>query len=162
MRRIVLVLALGAMAPLAACGGGDDASKGDGSTDDEAATVTTEDPRDQSPFCVAIRALEAMGSDDAAVAGTPAEVLAQNAQLTELIDEADANAPADAPADVQSLIDDYAAFADAIDAAAGDRDAAIATLTTDDPELLARFAQADAHGEAFTFFAQRCATAPPP
>lgn len=161
--RFVLALALIGTAALAACGAaGDDASKGGGSTDDQAATVTTEDPLDQSPFCVAIRALEALGSDKVAVAGTPAEVLDQNSQLAELIDEAAANAPADAPADVQSLVDDYGAFSDAVAAAAGDRDAAIATLTTDEPELLARFAQADAHGEAFTFFAERCGTAPPP
>ena len=63
---------------------------------------------------------------------------------------------------MQSLVDDYATFVDAVTAAAGDRDLAIATLSAEQPELLARFAQADAHGEAFAFFAERCGTAPPP
>lgn len=157
------LIALLGVFTLAACGGGGDApSKADAPTDGrEGATGVTAAPLDQTSFCVAIRALEALGSADATAAGTPAEVLAQNSRLAELIDEAAANAPADAPADVQHLVDDYVVLSDAIAAAGGDSEAAMATLRTEEPELVARFSRADAHKEAFTFFAERCGTAPP-
>lgn len=157
------MLALLGAATVAACGGGsDDAKQGDGSASEDEAALATEEPLDQSPFCVAIRALEALGARPAEGDGTPDEVLMQNSQVAGLISEAQASAPADAPADVQSLVSDYEALSDAIEAAAGDKDAAIASLSANEPEVIARFGQADAHRESFAFFAERCGTAPPP
>jgi hypothetical protein len=150
------------LAVVAACGGGGGkasdtkgGSGGDGS-------ATTEVVLDQSPFCRTIRALEAMGKEPAAADGTPESVLAQNEEIVVLLDEATASAPEDAPADVQALLDDYQALSDAVTAAGGDTDTAFATLTTEQPELMARLTAADVHKEAFTFFADRCGTAPPP
>jgi hypothetical protein len=146
---------------VAACsGGGDKKADGDAATNDT--TADTEVVLDQSPFCVAIRSLEAMGTEPDAGDGTPAAVLTQNEQLVALLDEATASAPADAPGDVQAFLDDYQVLSDAITVAAGDTEAAFATLSTDQPELMARLGAADAHKEAFTFFAERCGTAPPP
>lgn len=145
---------------VAACGGDGDgdrdapaqAASGD---DASAATSTTLDP---SPFCVTIRSLEALGSEPSSAPATPAEVLAQNASVISLLDEATASAPADAPADVQALFDDYSIVSEAVAAASGDTAAAYAALSRDDPELTTRLS---AHDEAFAFFAQRCGTAPP-
>lgn len=164
MRRWLVLLAAGSVVVLAACsggsdkGGGDDAGPAVTGTGDERTTTTL----DQSPFCVTIRAFEDLGSQPDAAASTPDAVLAQNAQMTALLDEATASAPDDAPADVQAMFDDYQALSDAITAAAGDTAAAFATLTTDQPELAARLEQQEVHKEAFTFFADRCGTAPPP
>jgi hypothetical protein len=160
-RRSALVVAALSLATLGGCGGGGGAS-GDGqaATGGQRVTTTTA-PRDKSPFCVAIRKLEALGSDQAPAAGTPAEVLAQNAKLAALIDQAAASTPSDAPADVQALIADYRVLSKAIDAAGGDTAAAFSALGTSDPALTARLGQADAHRASFVFFAERCGTAPP-
>jgi hypothetical protein len=150
-----------AVVALAACGSDSDTGRpgpGERAADDEAAPSTT---LDASPFCVTIRSLEALGSEPSATGGSVAEVLAQNASVSSLLDEAEASAPDDAPSDVQALFDDYRLVSEAILAAAGDTDAAYGTLTRDQPELLERLTQAGAHADAFAFFAERCGTAPP-
>ena len=53
--------------------------------------------------------------------------------------------PDGAPADVESLFDDYRAIAVAIGGAGGDIDAAYAALQEDQPELVARLFNATAH-----------------
>ena len=151
------------VAALAACGSdgeadGDAGRSGERAADAETAPSTTLDP---SPFCVTIRSLEALGSEPSATAGTPADVLAQNASVSSLLDEAEASAPDDAPSDVQALFDDYRLVSEAIVAASGDTDAAYTALTRDHPELLERLTQAGAHADAFAFFAERCGTARP-
>lgn len=154
------VVAALSLATLAGCGSGGGASKADKAASGR--EVTTTAPLDKSPFCVAIRKLEALGSDKAAAAGTPAEVLAQNSKLAALIEQVATSAPSDAPADVQALIADYRVLSDAVSAAGGDTAAAFSTLGTSEPELTARLGQADAHRASFAFFADRCGTAPPP
>jgi hypothetical protein len=166
MRRPILAALLAlAVAAAAGCSGGDDdaataATDGVGDVDSEGAE-TTAAAVDGSPFCVAIRSLEALGAEPASGAGTPEDVLAENAQVTTLVEEATANAPEDAPADVQSLFDDYQLLSAAIEAAGGDTEAAFTALSAEQPALVDRLSQADAHTEAFTFFADRCGTAAP-
>lgn len=152
---VVLVVALDVL--------GDDARVADGPTQrwQDTTDDTTTAPLDQSRFCVAIRALEALGTAPAASGGGPTEVLGQNAQLAGLIEEAAANLPKDAPGDVAVLLADYRAISEAVSAAKGDRDAAIAALTAAEPALMARVSTAGAHKAAFSFFADRCGTAPP-
>jgi hypothetical protein len=157
----MVIVAVGCLAFLAACGDGG-GKAGDAKTSGDAAATEDTQALDQSPFCVTIRSLEAMGTEPDAGDATPEAVLAQNEEIITLLDEATASAPDDAPADVQALFDDYQVLSDAITAAAGDTEAAFATLSTDQPELMARLAAADVHKEAFTFFAERCGTAPPP
>jgi hypothetical protein len=161
MRRLATLLASALL--LAACGGGDDqaadgSANGDGSRD--AASDTTA-PLDDSPFCVAVRAMEELGSESPSGEATPEQVLAESEKTISLIDEAAANVPDDAPADVQALFDDYRVLLEAIDAADGDADAAFEALSERQPELMARIAEANAHLDAFTFFSERCGTAAP-
>lgn len=161
MRRALLVSVLAIAAAGAGCSGGDDGS-GAASNDGTGGEGTdTTAVVEGSPFCVAIRSLEALGTEPSSGAGTPEEVLAENAQITTLVEEATANAPEDAPADVQALFDDYQLLSAAIEAAGGDTDAAFTALSAEQPALLERLSQADAHLEAFTFFADRCGTAAP-
>jgi hypothetical protein len=105
--------------------------------------------------------MEELGSESPAGEATPEQVLAESEETISLIDEAAANAPDDAPADVQALFDDYRVLLEAIETAKGDADAAFTALSEDEPELMARIAGAEAHREAFTFFSERCGTAPP-
>jgi hypothetical protein len=163
MRR-ALPAALLAIALLATgCSGDDDepsaATSADGA--DEGERTDTTAALDGSPFCVAIRSLEALGAEPSSGAGTPEEVLAENAQVTTLVEEATANAPEDAPADVQALFDDYQLLSAAIEAAGGDTEAAFTALSADQPALMERLSQPNAHLEAFTFFSGRCGTAAP-
>jgi len=162
LRSIGAAVVVGALVAVGACGGdghvdgpGKAASAKEASGDERGATTTT---LDASPFCVTIRSLEALGSEPSAAGGTPQQVLAQNAAVISLLDEATASAPEDAPSDVQALFDDYRLVSDAIAAASGDTNAAYEALTRDDPELTERLGT---HNEAFAFFAERCGTAPP-
>jgi hypothetical protein len=61
-----------------------------------------------------------------------------------------------APADVESLFDDYQMVADAIRLAGGDIDAAYAALQEREPQVAARLFNATAHLPAFEYFANHC------
>ncbi|MFZ6004137.1 MAG: hypothetical protein ACOYXM_09415 [Actinomycetota bacterium] len=123
----------------------------------------TSEPLDQGSFCVAIRDLDALGARPSAGGGTPAQVLAQNAEFAALVDAATTDLPSDAPPVVTEFLEDNRALSAAITAAGGDPKAAFAALTASDPELVDRLAESSvAHAGAFRFFAQRCGTAPPP
>lgn len=163
MRRAVPAALLAIALLATGCSGGDDepsaVTRGDGADEGEGPGTTA--AVEGSPFCVAIRSLEALGAEPSSGGGTPQEVLAQNAEVTGLVEEATANAPEDAPADVQALFDDYQLLSAAIETAGGDTQAAFATLSTEQPALIERLNRADAHLEAFTFFADRCGTAAP-
>lgn len=160
VRGLVPLLTFVSVAAVAGCGGG-----GGGSTasDSSAGSVTTSStaPLDRSPFCVAIRALEAFGTEASSGSGTPADVLAANARLARLIEQVAAGVPEGAPADVQSLIADYRALTQAISAAGGDTAAAFAALDASSTEVVARLSDASAHRESFAYFASHCGTAPP-
>lgn len=125
-------------------------------------TDGTAEPLDQSSFCVAIRDLAALGARPSAGAGTAAQVLAQNAEFAALVEAATSDLPSDAPPVVTAFLDDNRALSAAIEASAGDKDAAVAALTSSDPALVERLTQPAAHEGAFRFFAERCGTAPPP
>ncbi|MEO7429521.1 MAG: hypothetical protein ABIY48_09090 [Acidimicrobiales bacterium] len=158
----VRLLGLVLVTTLMACGGGSDSPTSATSTDRAATGAdTTATTLNKSAFCVTIRALEALGSDTATAPSTPAAVLEQNTKLAALIERAAAAVPADAPADVQGLIADYRLLSEAIAAAGGDTAAAFDSLTTTQPGLSDRLGRADAHRASFTFFAERCGTAPP-
>src|SRR5204862_60286 len=77
---------------------------------------------DGSAFCNSMLALGQVAGADGA---TPAEVLAANQELAANLDEAQANTPADAPPDLDALLDDYRAASQAIAKAKGDVDAAL-------------------------------------
>lgn len=162
MRRFVAasLLLVSALVALGGCGG-DDGGGADAAGASDGGADDTEPALDQSPFCVTIRSLEDMGNEPDSGDGTPEEVLAQNDEIIRLLEDATATAPDDAPADVQSLFDDYMVLSQAITTSGGDTDAAFAALQADEPELMARLAQPDAHTEAFTFFSERCGTAAP-
>ncbi len=145
-----------------ACGSGGGAAAPTTSRPDGATADVTTTTLDGSRFCVAIRALEVLGTAPATSGGTPAQVLDQNSQLAGLITEATQDLPADAPDDVTSLLDDYRALSEAVATAAGDRDAALAGLAADDPGLIERLSDANRHRASFAYFAARCGTAPPP
>jgi hypothetical protein len=169
-RRPLALLAVVAVA-LAACGG----TGGDGG---EAAptTVTTSvtssstpsptgglpgdggsapGPGAAGPFCSSIAGIQGLGADEAAGA-TPEQVLAQNEAMLDLLDEASANVPEGAPADVESLFDDYRTIAVAIGSAGGNVEAAYAAIEQDEPDLAARLFNPTAHLPAFEFFANHC------
>jgi hypothetical protein len=169
VRRAIFAALLTLAVAAAGCSGGDDDDSGASTRNDGAGSDDTGDGEgtdtteavDGSPFCVAIRSLEALGAEPASGTGTSEEVLAENAQVTTLVEEATANAPEDAPADVQALFDDYLLLSAAIEAAGGDTEAAFTALSTQQPALMERLSQPDAHREAFTFFAGRCGIAAP-
>jgi len=148
-----------------ACGGNDTGGAIDtpesNTTGGSASADGTTTTLDKSPFCVAIRELESLGNAPPTGERTQALVLEQNEQLAGLIEDATNNAPQDAPADVASLLDDYRVVSEAIVAAAGDTEAAMAKLRAEQPELSDRLSQPSAHREAFEFFAELCGTAPP-
>jgi len=158
LRAVVAGLAVTALAACGSDGEGDADRSGERAGDEEAAPSTTLDP---SPFCVTIRSLEALGAEPAAGGGSPEEVLAQNASVASLLDEATASAPDDAPADVQALFDDYRVVSEAIVAASGDTEAASAALARDHSDVLQRLSGTAAHEDAFAFFVDRCGIAPP-
>jgi hypothetical protein len=114
-----------------------------------------ETPAGQGPFCDSIAAIQGLGGGEARTA-TPEQVLAQNEQMLDLLDEAAASVPEGAPADVESLFDDYRRIAEAIGEAGGDTDAAYTTIEAADPALAARLFNPTAHLPAFEFFARDC------
>lgn len=152
------------LAPALGCAGGND----DGAVKDPQGTTTeslpnTDDPEvtttlNKSPFCVAIRALEGLGTEATPDDPSPARVLEQNTELAQLIEDAANNSPADAPSDVVDMLSDYRAFTQAVAQAAGDVAAALAALDQATPGFMDRL---NDHREAFEFFATRCGTAPP-
>lgn len=150
----------GALVGAACSGGGDDGAGPTSSstvdrTDAGPSTTTT---IEEGPFCDSVRALAALDSTSPAD-GSPQEVLAQNEQMLDLIDEAAAAAPTDAPPDVQALFDDFHAIGEAIATAGGDVEQAYATLAEADPELTDRLTDPGAHMDAVGFFAVRCGVA---
>lgn len=161
MRRgLILLLTLVSVTSGAGCGGGgDDSAASDPSA--VSATTSSTAPLDRSPFCVAIRALEAFGTETSTGSRTPADVLDANARLARLVEQVAAGVPAGAPADVQSLVADYRALTQAISVANGDTSAAFAALEASSKEVVARLGDADAHRESFAYFSSHCGTAPP-
>lgn len=113
---------------------------------------------DGSAFCDAMLGVGQIGGAEGA---TPAEVLAENARLVGLLDEAQANTPADAPPDFDELLDDYRAATEAIGEAGGDVDAAFAALQQTSPELVARLGSSTSHADAFAFLVERCGLTAP-
>jgi hypothetical protein len=169
VRHRTLVLAAAALV-LAACGGGGDDGADAAPTTAAPATSTTttsegtglpgagEGPPGTiaaGPFCDSIAGIQSLGAGDAA-GGTPEQVLAQNEAMLDLLDEASANVPAGAPADVESLFDDYRTISVAIGSAGGDVESAYAAIQRDDPELATRLFTETAHLPAFEFFANHC------
>lgn len=144
-----------------ACGGNDTGGAIDtpasSTTEGGASADRTTTTLDKSPFCVAIRGLEALGNAPSAGERTQALVLEQTEKLLDLVEDATNNAPQDAPTDARALLHDYRLIGDAVVAAAGDTEAAMATLASTDPGLMARLP----HREAFQFFAELCGTVPP-
>ncbi len=143
--------------------GSDAGTSADGSkvSNESESTTSSTKPLDDSPFCRSIRALEALSAEEDTSGGTPEEVLAQTEEVLGLVEDATASAPADAPTEVQLLFDDYQVLSAAIVTAKGDLDAAFGTLAVDEPELMARLGQPDAHRAALAFFSERCGTAAP-
>ncbi len=153
---------------LAACGsGGDGAAPTTEASSPSSTTATSrglpgdgEAPLDsvpEGPFCESIAAIQGLGAGEAA-GGTPEQVLAQNEAMLDLLDEASASVPAGAPADVESLFDDYRTIAVAIGGAGGDVEAAYAAIQRDEPQLATRLFAESAHLPAFEFFANHCGT----
>jgi hypothetical protein len=157
----LVVLAIAAAAAVGACGGGGaDGEVAPTTTTAAGPEVTSGDASTTTqatvggPFCTSVQAIRDLGGD--AAAATPADVLAQNEQLLDLLDEASASVPDGAPADVEGLFDDYRTIAQAIGAAAGDVDAAYASIQASDPALAARLFNPTAHLPAFEFFEGAC------
>jgi hypothetical protein len=157
MRRAALAVLVVLAALATGCSDDDGAS----APEDAAAGEDTGTTLDQSPFCVTVRELEELGSEPAEGDGSPEEVLEQNADIVDLLESAKGTAPADAPPDVHALFDDYLVLSAAITASGGDTDAAFAALQAEQPDLMSRLSEPDAHGEAFRWFSERCGTAPP-
>lgn len=160
-RRVAIAGVVVCLGIVGACGGNDTGGAIDtpasSTTDVDASTGGTTTTLDKSPFCVAIRGLEALGNAPSTGERTQALVLEQTEKLLDLVEDATNNAPQDAPTDVSALLHDYRLIGDAVVAAAGDTEAAMATLGSTDPELMARLP----HREAFQFFAELCGTVPP-
>ena len=168
-RLALAAIALAAAVALGACGGddtpaasaeGDDLATGDTTTTSGAAGLPGEGDGspssvDQGPFCSSVLGIQNLGAGGAET-GAPEEVLAQNEAMLDLLDEATANVPAGAPADVESLFDDYKRIAEVIGEAAGDIEAAYAAIEQHEPELAARLFNATAHLPAFEYFANHC------
>ena len=128
-----------------------------------ATTTTTEAPTptfmgDGSAFC---NAMLSLGQVSGAEGKSPEEVLAANDELVSRLDEAQANTPGDAPADLDALIDDYRAATTAIFDAQGDVTKAFETLQEEQPEVVARLGSASSHQEAYDFLVDRCGINPP-
>ena len=146
---VLLVLAA------AACSGDDD----DGvttatSTSTTASTAPTPTfTGDGSAFCTAMLAV---GQGPGAGEKSPAEVLAATQELMAQLDEAQANTPEDAPADLDALLDDYRVATEAIFAAKGDVEAAFEALNVEHPDVVERLGSASSHEEAYSFLVERC------
>jgi len=165
---LILVVLLAA-ASLGACGGGGDDATAETTVAPTASSTTTSDdgglPGDEgpvgtvnpSPFCTTIQSLQGLGAGGA-TNGAPEQVLAQNEAMLDLLDEAAASVPEGAPADVESLFDDYRAIAVAIGGAGGDIDAAYAAIQANQPDLAGRLFNETAHLPAFEYFANHCGT----
>ncbi|MGH9275585.1 MAG: hypothetical protein ACRDZU_13140 [Acidimicrobiales bacterium] len=163
----LLAVALLTGASLGACGGGGDDGTADTTLDRNTSTTTAGDGGlpgadegsvgtiDQGPFCTSIQSLQGLGAGGATTAA-PEQVLAQNEAMLDLLDEAAASVPDGAPADVESLFDDYRAIAVAIGGAGGDVDAAYDNIQEHQPEVAARLFNATAHLPAFEYFANHC------
>ena len=135
------------------------------SSDADTASTTTESTAptptfvgDGSAFC---NAMLDLGQVSGAEGATPKQVLAANQQLVAQLDEAQANTPADAPADFDALIDDYRVAATAIFDAKGDVAEAFAALQEEAPDVVARLGSSSSHEEAYDFLVARCGINPP-
>jgi len=115
-------------------------------------------PGEGSTFCTSMLQIGTLG---AGADAQPADVLAVNEELLDLLGEAQATTPEESPPAIDLLIDDFRAVAIALADAAGDVDAAYATLAEQDPEAYARFTQSGARDEAYEFLALHCGTEPP-
>ena len=113
---------------------------------------------DGSPFC---DAMLAVGQVERSADATPAEVLAENEELQAHLDEAQANTPADAPPDLDALLDDYRVASLAIATAEGDVEAAFEALERDDPGVVERLGSSSSHVEGYQFLVDRCGIAAP-
>ena len=113
---------------------------------------------DGSAFC---NAMLSVGQIAGAEGASAQEVLDANEQLVSQLDEAQANTPADAPADFEALVDDYRVATDAIFKADGDIDKAFEALQRDDPDVYARLGSDTSHQEAYDFLVERCGINPP-
>ena len=141
---IALVLVL----VVAAC------SDSDSSSDTTTSTAPTPTfVGDGSPFC---NAMLKVGQVAGAEGASAQQVLAANQQLVEQLDEAQANTPADAPADFDALVDDYRAATTAIFEAKGDVAKAFKALEDEHPDVVARLGSSTSHQDAYDFLVERC------
>jgi len=132
---------------------------GDRSSETTESTVPTPTfTGDGSAFCDAMLAVGQVAGADGA---SPEDVLKSNAALVAHLDEAQANTPADAPADFDALLDDYRVASQAISAAAGDVAKAFAALEQEHPDVVARLGSSTSHQEAYTFLVDRCGISAP-
>ena len=106
-------------------------------------------------FCTSMLRL---GSLSAGPDAAPADVLALNEELLDLLGEAQATTPEESPLAIDVLIDDFRAVALALADSGGDVDAAYAALAIDDPDTFARFSESGARDEAYEFLAVHCGT----
>ena len=113
---------------------------------------------DGSAFC---DAMLGVGTIEPAADATPADVLAENERLLELLGEAQVNTPEDAPPDFDALLDDYRAAAEAIADANGNVEAAFVTLSEEAPEVVARLGSSTSHAAAYDFLVARCGISGP-
>jgi hypothetical protein len=136
---------------LAVAGCSDGESSSDTTTTSTAPTPTF--VGDGSPFC---NAMLNVGQVAGAEGASAQQVLAANQQLVEQLDEAQANTPADAPADFDALIDDYRTATTAIFDAKGDVAKAFKALEDEHPDVVARLGSSTSHQEAYDFLVERC------
>lgn len=111
-----------------------------------------------STFCTSMLRLGQLNPGPEAA---PDEVLALTEQLLDLLGEAQANTPEDAPPAIDVLLDDFRVVATALFDAGGDVEAAYAALESTDPEAFARFSTEGARDEAYAFLTVHCGTTPP-
>jgi hypothetical protein len=115
-------------------------------------------PGEGSTFCTSMLRI---GGLDPGAEADPAAVVALAQELLDLLGEAQATTPEDAPPAIDHLIDDFRAVALAVGTNGGDVEAAYATLQVEDPEAFARFTESGARDEAYEFLAVHCGTEPP-
>ena len=136
---------------LAVAGCSDDADSSSSTTASTAPTPTF--VGDGSAFC---NAMLNVGQIAGAQGATAQQNLEANERLVAQLDEAQANAPADAPPDFEALIDDYRLATAAIFEAKGDVAKAFKALEEDAPDVVARLGSPTSHKEAFDFLVERC------